>query len=611
MRLSKRNKFTRAYLGVSVAALLLTVGTASHGAGIAILPADIQAQGNHNGLLFENGEMRVSEQVSTFPILWVANASEASVSKIDTNTGVELARYWTFFPEAAGRSPWSGPAPSRTAVDSRGNVYVANRHFDNRPPSVLKIFNEEAVDHAGDGRVNTSRNQDGEGMIDPETEMMPLVDTNNTGRVDPEDLQDDRIAWHVTVGNPGDLGRSLCIDNDGQIWLGMYNGRAYYQLDSETGEVLQGPIDTEGHTPYGCLIDGDGMLWSASLGSDLGQLNTNTGEWVARHSHAGMGSNYGIAVSQDYVFLGVSPFLRFNKATEEFDSPSDDSMYVLSLAYGPDGNIVVGDGSVGGVAKYTPDGELIWESPAQEDTGHVRGVVLDANGDVWAIHVNNDRLSKYRGEDGEPLGVFLSGAGPYTYSDATGLGTRALGQLTGIGRVVFDGRDRGPVAVAGFTLAAAQVGVAEQPAAPEYLWADSCARIEPVEEADSRFRIRAADTLEALEQAAFRTFTPGDALPDGVEGRYVQVEVELRANNARESEVFRGLAVTTAGSDCNTVLTQALAGGVVDEPEEQPSSGGGCSIAGNSVGGPVDPTLPLLAVLALFAIVLGRRRQRA
>ncbi|WP_421620796.1 hypothetical protein [Alkalilimnicola ehrlichii] len=245
-----KNRVGRVGLGASVGALLLAASTASHGAGIVVLPQDIEENGTHNGLLFDNGVMRVSEEVSTFPIIWVANAGEASVSKIDTNTGVELARYWTFFPEQASSSPWGGPAPSRTAVDSRGNVYVANRHFDGRPPAVLKILNEEAVDHAGDGQVNTSRNEDGEGMIDPDTEMMPLEDTNNTGRVDPEDLQDDRIAWHVTVGNDNDLGRSLCIDNDGQIWLGMYRGQAYYQLDSDTGQVLQGPIDTEGHTPY-------------------------------------------------------------------------------------------------------------------------------------------------------------------------------------------------------------------------------------------------------------------------------------------------------------------------------------------------------------------------
>ncbi|ABI57736.1 JDVT-CTERM domain-containing protein [Alkalilimnicola ehrlichii MLHE-1] len=609
-----KNRVGRVGLGASVGALLLAASTASHGAGIVVLPQDIEENGTHNGLLFDNGVMRVSEEVSTFPIIWVANAGEASVSKIDTNTGVELARYWTFFPEQASSSPWGGPAPSRTAVDSRGNVYVANRHFDGRPPAVLKILNEEAVDHAGDGQVNTSRNEDGEGMIDPDTEMMPLEDTNNTGRVDPEDLQDDRIAWHVTVGNDNDLGRSLCIDNDGQIWLGMYRGQAYYQLDSDTGQVLQGPIDTEGHTPYGCLVDGDGMLWSAALGSDLGQLNTNTGEWVARHSHSGFGSNYGIAVSDDYVFLGVNPFIRFNKATEEFDDPSDDNMSVLGIAYGPDGNVVVGDSSAGGVAKYTPDGDLIWESPAQEDTGHVRGVVLDANGDVWAIHVNHDRLSKYRGEDGEPLGVFLSGAGPYTYSDATGLGTRGLGRRTGIGRIIVDGHVREVLGAAGGgTVAAAQVGGTQEEDIPEYVWADSCVSItESPENAESTYRIRAADSLEALEAAPFQVFTPGEPLPDGVEGRYVQIEVEMRANDDDESEVFQGLAVTTDESDCNTVLAQAL-DGVVDDPDdeehERTRRGSACSVTGTGAAGPADPTLPLLAVLALLGALVGRRRR--
>jgi hypothetical protein len=53
--------------------------------------------------------------LSTFPFAWIANSGEGTVSKIDTQTGVEVARYRTG-PNGAADSP------SRTAVDADGDA---------------------------------------------------------------------------------------------------------------------------------------------------------------------------------------------------------------------------------------------------------------------------------------------------------------------------------------------------------------------------------------------------------------------------------------------------------------------------------------------------------
>lgn len=130
-----KNRVGRVGLGASVGALLLAASTASHGAGIVVLPQDIEENGTHNGLLFDNGVMRVSEEVSTFPIIWVANAGEASVSKIDTNTGVELARYWTFFPEQASGSRGVAPRPPVPRWTAAGmSMSPTATLTDGRPP---------------------------------------------------------------------------------------------------------------------------------------------------------------------------------------------------------------------------------------------------------------------------------------------------------------------------------------------------------------------------------------------------------------------------------------------------------------------------------------------
>ena len=72
-----------------------------------------------------SNQLQLSAIGETFPILWVANAGEDSVSKIDTDNDCEDARYSTWF-ESTFHGAYSGPAPSRTAVDVEGNVLMVN-----------------------------------------------------------------------------------------------------------------------------------------------------------------------------------------------------------------------------------------------------------------------------------------------------------------------------------------------------------------------------------------------------------------------------------------------------------------------------------------------------
>lgn len=82
---------------------------------------------------------------ATFDFISIANSSQGTVSKIDTKTGVEQARYYT------------GPGasnPSRTSVDQLGNVAVSNRD----PGSIIKIMALKAkcIDKNNNGMIDTS-----------------------------------------------------------------------------------------------------------------------------------------------------------------------------------------------------------------------------------------------------------------------------------------------------------------------------------------------------------------------------------------------------------------------------------------------------------------------
>jgi hypothetical protein len=139
-------------------------------------------------------QVALAAVVTTFDIMWISNAGEDTVSKVETSTGRELARYRTWFTGQAGYpahpgNPYAGAAPSRTAVDSEGNVYVGNRHFDGRAPVLLKILSTGFVDRNGNGVEDTSTDTNGNGTIEP-GEIQPLLDLNGNAIIDPGEIQD-------------------------------------------------------------------------------------------------------------------------------------------------------------------------------------------------------------------------------------------------------------------------------------------------------------------------------------------------------------------------------------------------------------------------------------
>ena len=275
--------------------------------------------------------------------------------------------------------------------------------------------------------MDTSYDANDDGVISP-SEMLPLVDSNGNNKIDPEEIQDERIAWAVEVGSLNGLGRSLAIDLDGNIWLGLFNTQEYYKISGVDGSILEGPIDVSPNTPYGALVDQYGILWGSSLSYNLLELDTVTHD-VTIHETPGL--IYGIALSYDdmdntLVYMGArygETFYKYNSSSGVMSDPAQTGYRydVFGIATDLDGYIYAGHGSTGTMAKFAPDGTLIWQAPAQL-AAHIRGTVVDAAGDVWAIHLSNNKMCKYRGSDGAHLGVFDTGNQPYTYSDATGLG---------------------------------------------------------------------------------------------------------------------------------------------------------------------------------------------
>ena len=134
-----------------------------------------------------NNQLQLNVQGSSFPVLWIANAGEDTLSKIDSSQvggspGREIGRYRTWFNSGAyAHDAWNGPAPSRTAVDKDGNAYVLDRWFGGYP-TLFKILANGYIDRNANGVLDTS--------TAGAATMKPLVDTNCNGVIDDNEIQD-------------------------------------------------------------------------------------------------------------------------------------------------------------------------------------------------------------------------------------------------------------------------------------------------------------------------------------------------------------------------------------------------------------------------------------
>lgn len=376
----------------------------------------------------------LSSQVTTLPVMWIANAGEDTVSKWDTDLNKEVARYHTWVGPRGNHGYLSGPAPSRTAVDLDGNVYVANRHFDGRPASVMKILNDGYIDRNGNGVMDTSFDASNDGVIQPNEEIIH-VDDNGNGVLSNDEIEDERVAWITQVGSNGCLGRCLAIDANGDIWVGLHSCPQLWKLDGDTGAIVGGPYGVSCGL-YGAFVDRDGILWGATLAHCLVKFDTNTNAQLAVYN-PGVPTYTVVGQRRDpgdgngprtFVILGnsaLSPgYRQFDSFTNTFSTPAATTTNAYGYGVDGDGNIFTGSVNSARAIKYNPTGGVVWDVNTGTWCVSNRTTIADSNGHAWRISVDQSRMQKLDGATGSSLGGFTTGLYPYTYSDATGLGLR-------------------------------------------------------------------------------------------------------------------------------------------------------------------------------------------
>jgi hypothetical protein len=464
-----------------------------------------------NGVgLDKNGDLVLDKTKTNFNYMWIANsldtlgaaggcnwANEPSynqgnnpkcrgtVSKIDTVSLKEVARYFTVTchskPGQTGCLDLHGKpitaefvhAPSRTAVDYNFDVWVANRAFGGQP-SATKIANElgDCIDRNKNGKIDTSKDQDGDGKINPDCDSDGLPDglaticTAGTLAGKPPEFvgnDDECILFTVNYGDPNDFGRSICLDTGVDIgasnaWVGTYNHpgqNRFYKIAGTSGQ-LTGPYNLPaGHASYGCVVDSQRILWSADFAGTMTFLNTVNPTQVGPMISPPWTPKgfYGITVDgADQIWAGgwgSGRVYRYKPNRTSFADLSAGSWmgakhptgfdYSRGIAADLRGKVwvAINAGYIYRLDQNLPDGEQdltastsYWQTAG---TG-VIGVGVDFAGHVWGIsysHGNASRLDvDALGDPVQPPSattkVVPVGNNPYTYSDFTGYGLQSF-----------------------------------------------------------------------------------------------------------------------------------------------------------------------------------------
>jgi hypothetical protein len=316
------------------------------------------AEGEQDNVDISNDEIKLPrEQTFEYPWVWVTNYSSGTISKIDARTHKEVARYYG-----------PGGAVSRTAVDRFGNVWVECRDAN----AVIQILDERnwtlAYDFNGNGQLDTSRDLDGDGCIDPNTEMLPFG-------------QDELVVRYYRFDRrTHDFPRAMGIDLNGFLWVGFYNSRKIVQIDPNLPVGLYSPAVgggippfleelTNTPTPYGFVTAGSGFMYGATLGPTVF-------EWCPG----------------DPTVPGDA------QITQQVVIPSQDNWTARSYGIAVDPSCTIWAADFNGrLIRWYPwmGAAGVAVSASHPTDSNQRGVIVDLDGNVWTSHTWSSTIRRW------------------------------------------------------------------------------------------------------------------------------------------------------------------------------------------------------------------------
>src|SRR5712692_4994646 len=409
-------------------------------------PGDFRLDGGSGGsgtgvTYGPDGGLVLSSNDVNLHYAWIANSSAGTVSKFDTDTGNEVARYYSVIPIDGRGSPNGLVAdstgvvnsPSRTALDLAGNVWIANR-APGLQGSATKIANTlDQCRPLADGGYLTSRDLNGDGRIDTDPDAGEFVRPTNLS--DPTQY-DSCVLFSTPLGSAGGgggavKGRALAVSQgsveggstDGLIWFGHHQDQTVYKLNATNGQPM--PVAPDGGLtislpawgPYGAAVDSQQRLWLvAATQARLALVDTRTSTLIYGDIAPVVSTGaYGIAVDgRDRVWLAS---WQSGPTVSRYDhGPGLDAgaggtwtQFNFSSARSQTGSVL---GNTRGIA--CDDQNICWASGHQSSAGQVA------------------QLIGFNGDDGGTYTFRLPDGGRADFIDATNTATDSITSI-GVG----------------------------------------------------------------------------------------------------------------------------------------------------------------------------------
>ncbi len=351
---------------------------------------------NSNGMgLDKNGYLSLNSKKANIDLhhIWIANSGETSVSKLDTKTGWEVARY-----KSCGN-------PSRTAVDLNGDVWVGCRSGG----QVMKIITQikQCPDKNGNGKIETSKDANGDHKISG-GEMLGFGA--------------DECVRFIVKPNGTSMIRAMGVDKDNYGWAGGWNHKKLYRLHPDTGAVVDS-INL-GCNPYGLVIDQKGIIWVAGRGcSKLLRADPKTKQ-VTQHGGGKQYNAYGINVDVfGHIWGGnccsYHAAFRYNTLTKALTSVKTQGR-PRGVATSADGYAFIANDTTHSIAKINAQTLTVEGNTSLGPGRFPVGIAVDFDGFVWAVNQQKSSASKIDPKTMQVVGEYPVGKSPYTYSDMTG-----------------------------------------------------------------------------------------------------------------------------------------------------------------------------------------------
>ncbi len=401
-------------------------------------------------------QLQLNDIFQSSPYIWVANSARGTVARIDTDTGVVLGEYRS---APQGR----GSDPSRTTVDLDGNVWVGNRaetggiggvahgsvvkigfviggtRGDKNPDGSLTpnpageylqppFLASTAVDRDGDGLIRTSG---GLGQILEWTDVTDGLGSTDGNPALVQDAADECLLVFQRLPDAENI-RHVSVDAGNNVWVGGYpfTQRSFHRLQGSNGQILAS-FDARGFGAggYGGLIDGNGVLWSASLSQNtLLRYDPATATGTA----IPISNSYGTAIDTNgYIWNTMFAANSIMKIAPDgtiqpgFPKTTGGATGDRGVAVTPlDNHVWVANSGGSDVSRLDNNGNVLQVIPVGAAP---TGVAVDSNGKVWVTNLGSNNTMRIDPNAGGPgvaavdLTVSLgAGAGPYNYSDMTG-----------------------------------------------------------------------------------------------------------------------------------------------------------------------------------------------